>query len=338
MGSVAEAGSVRTGPVAETRELFDAIPDDEPGCSAAVFVDDGVAFAEAFGAASLDPLVPFEVDTVVDIASSSKQFTATAVGLLIIDGQIDPDESLAEVLDGLPGWAEEVTVAQLITHTSGIPDYIELLADDGVDLDQPADQADALAALAGAELDAEPGTTFAYSNSNYLLLAEVVAAVDGRDLSVFLADEVFGASGVDAVLAFPPPSPRRAVSYEFDDEWVVVDSPWTQVGDGAVRTTPAELTHFGATYWREDGPWDDLAALRDDLGVSTSGGSYSLGIERVEVGGRTAWTHSGLWSGFETAFTAVPELRTAVAVTCNSPDVEVDLDEIEKRILEIWRP
>jgi CubicO group peptidase (beta-lactamase class C family) len=258
-------------PAVATRALFADIADDEPGCTVAVVADDELVFAEAYGAASLDPLVPFEADTVVDIASTSKQFTAIAAGMLILDGTIDAEDPVAIIDAELPAWAEEVTIADLIVHTSGIPDYISLLADGGVDDTDPADQADALAALREVDLDADPGEVFDYSNSNYLLLAEVVASADGRDLPTFLEDEVFGPLGMDATMSFPAPSPGLAVSYELDadDEWQVADSAWTQIGDGAVRTTPSEVARFGATYWRDEGVWADLAELRDEIRFET---------------------------------------------------------------------
>lgn len=335
-GAASDAGD---GPAASadeaSRALFADIEDDEPGCSVAVAVDDEVVFAEAYGAAALDPLVPFTTDTVVDIASTSKQFTAMAVGLLILDGAVEADDALSDIVPDLPEWADEVTIAQLINHTSGIPDYIELLADAGVEDDQPSSQQDALDALADVELDAEPGERFAYSNSNYLLLAEVVAAVDGRDLPTFLDEEVFGPLDMDATMSFPPPSPDLAVSYVWEDGWEVADSAWTQVGDGAVRTTPSELARSGSLYWSTESPWADLADVRDEVGFDVDGVTYSLGIDEVDLDGTQAFTHDGAWSGFETSFIAVPDDRTTVTLTCSSPDVEVP-DDAQERLLEIW--
>ncbi|MFN3215796.1 MAG: serine hydrolase domain-containing protein [Acidimicrobiales bacterium] len=321
-----------------TRALFAGIADDEPGCSVAVNVDDEIVFAEAYGAASLDPPEPFTTSTVVDIASTSKQFTAIAVGSLIVDGEVASDDPVAEWVDDLPDWAEEVTVAQLVNHTSGIPDYIDLLNDAGIDLADPSDQADALDAIAAEELDAEPGTVFEYSNSNYVLMAEVVAAAYGDDLPTWLEQELFGPLGIDAEMTPALDLPGKAVSYWFEGDWEVADSPWTQLGDGAVQTTPSELASFATTYWLSGDPWDDLAALRTELGVDTGEGVYSLGIETFEIDGATYLSHSGSWGGFETTFVVATDDRVAVALTCNSPDVEVDFAGLEERLLDIWLP
>jgi CubicO group peptidase (beta-lactamase class C family) len=90
-----------------------------------------VVFAEAYGAAHLDPFAPMTVDTVVDIGSVSKQFTATAILLLAERGAIDLDAPLSTYLPDLPAWASQPTIAQLIHHQSGIPDYLDLLVDRG---------------------------------------------------------------------------------------------------------------------------------------------------------------------------------------------------------------
>lgn len=321
-----------------TRALFAGIADDEPGCSVAVNVDDEIVFAEAYGAAVLDPPEPFTTSTVVDIASTSKQFTAIAVGSLIIDGEIASDDPVAAWVDDLPDWAEEVTVAQLVNHTSGIPDYIDLLIDAGIDLADPSDQADALEAIAAVDLDAEPGAAFEYSNSNYVLMAEIVAAASGEDLPAWLENELFGPLDIDAEMTPGVDLPGKAVSYWFEGDWEVADSPWTQVGDGAVQTTPSELAAFATTYWLTGIPWDDLAALRTELGVDTGGGVYSLGIETFEIDGATYLSHSGSWGGFETTFVVATDARVAVAMTCNSPDVELDFGGLEARLLDIWLP
>ncbi len=118
-----------------TRSLFADLPGDEPGCTVAVGRDDAVVFAEAYGAARLDPFEPMTVDTVVDIGSVSKQFTATAILLLAERGAVDLDAPLSTYLPDLPAWASQTTVAQLIHHQSGIPDYIDLLVDRGFVVD-----------------------------------------------------------------------------------------------------------------------------------------------------------------------------------------------------------
>ena len=90
-----------------TRSLFADLHGDDPGCTVAVGRDGAVVFAEAYGAARLDPFEPMTVDTVVDIASVSKQFTATAILLLAERGAVDLDAPLSTYLPDLPAWASQ---------------------------------------------------------------------------------------------------------------------------------------------------------------------------------------------------------------------------------------
>ena len=92
-----------------TRSLFTRLHGDDPGCTVAVGRGGAVVFAEAYGAARLDPFEPMTVDTVVDIGSVSKQFTATAILLLAERGKVDLDAPLSTYLPDLPAWASRPT-------------------------------------------------------------------------------------------------------------------------------------------------------------------------------------------------------------------------------------
>lgn len=330
--------------VADSVALFADIDFADPGCSAAVNVDGEIAWSDAYGLASLYSEKPLDPETIVDIGSASKQFTATAIGLLIVDGDISWGDPVSDHLGGLPDWAAEVTVDDLVHHTSGIPDYIELLDNQGVDLLDPSTQQDGIDSLDGTQLEFDPGSTFEYSNSNYTLMAEVVRAVTGDDLGTYLDDHVFGPLGLDAEMAPGASSTDdstgegRAESYEDeDDDWLRADSPWTQLGDGAVQTTPEQLALWGTQYWDSDLP-DSLDELRMDRSADMDdGGRYGLGIMEypAPAGDNTVLTHSGGWSGFDTGFVVKPGERTSVAVTCNTPDGPVT-GEVADELLSIW--
>ena len=116
--------------------------------------------------ANLEQNTPLTTDTKFDIASVSKQFTATAVLLLSFDGALSLQDRLSQYVPGLPGWADQVTIDQLIHHTSGIPDYLQEFTRAGITYDQTTTQRDAVAAIAAIpQLPVTPGMTFEYSNS-----------------------------------------------------------------------------------------------------------------------------------------------------------------------------
>jgi CubicO group peptidase (beta-lactamase class C family) len=266
-------------------------------------------------------------DTVVDIGSTSKQFTATAIALLAEDGRVDLDAPLATYVSDLPAWSEQVTVRQLIHHQSGIEDYIVLLVESGVALTDPADDADALRVLNEAtQLRFEPGTGWEYSNSNYFLLAQVVLNVTGDDLGTFLSSEVFAPLDLRAVMDPTAAIAEKATSYgDAGGKWQVADSPWTQLGDGGVQTTPSELVHWASQYWAPTIGGPDINAVRFDDAVEVdpeeaSAPRYGFGMMEFELDGHRILSHSGGWGGFVTTFLVVPDEQLVVTGTCIAPE------------------
>ncbi len=332
--------------VGATRALFASITAKTPGCTVAVSRDGEVQFAEAYGASRLGPRRAMTPKTVVDIGSTSKQFTATAVLLLARQGRIDLDATVSTYLPSLPRWARRVTVEQMVHHTSGIADYIGLLYRGGVTDADPATDADALRVLKTSKLEFTPGSKWEYSNSNYFLLAQVVFAVTGRDVGNYLRREVFEPLKLDAEMEPNTTDPRKATSYaRKGGRWVVADSLWEQLGDGGVQTTPTQLVRWATQYWKPTigGP----GLLRDRTRGAVLIGErpterYGAGIftRRDPALGRVLG-HTGGWAGFVTIFSVLPKRHLAVAATCTSQEVFTrpggvpqDLDE---RLLTIWK-
>lgn len=309
-----------------TRSLFANLRSDDPGCTVAVGRGGAVVFAEAYGAARLDPFEPMTVDTVVDIGSVSMQFTATAILLLAERGEVDLDAPLSTYLPDLPAWASQTTVAQLIHHESGIPDYIDLLVERGFDVTGSSPTiADALAALRDVhDLHFAPGRRWEYSNSNYFLLSQVVLAVTGDDLSAFLTAEVFEPLGLDMVMDPIAAIEDKAASYQdAGGKWKVADSRWEPtIGAGAIQTTPSQLVAWAAQYWEPTIGTPTINAERSEATVDTTRGMrYGAGMFELDVEGDVGrmLTHDGQWGGFVTVFSVAPAHRVAVAVTCTSP-------------------
>ncbi len=330
-----------------TRSLFKKLSAGEPGCTVAVGRDGTVVFAEAYGAARLDPLEPMTVDTVVDIGSVSKQFTATAVLLLAERGKIDLDAPLSTYLPDLPAWASRPTIAQMIHHQSGIPDYIDLLLDRGfTETGSSPTIADALAALGDvADLRFEPGTSWEYSNSNYFLLSQVVQAVTGDDLPTFLATEVFEPLGLDMVMDPMAAIDGKAVSYkQVAGQWQIADGHWEPtIGAGAIQTTPSQLVEWAAQYWEPTIGASTINAERFDTAVDSHQGGlfdeYGAGMYESDMGsdiGRVI-LHNGAWAGFGTSFYVAPAHHIALAVSCNSPTAGGRLGRtLERDLLTAW--
>jgi CubicO group peptidase (beta-lactamase class C family) len=322
---VAGGNSADSAAIAATRALFAKIEPNDPGCTVAVSRGGKVIFSEAYGAKRFDPTEPMTTETVVDIGSTSKQFTATAILFLEKKGVLDLDAPLSTYLPGVAPWAASVTTRQMMHHQSGIPDYIELLGGKGFATTGRSTDADALTALAETTaLKATPGTTFDYSNSNYFLMGQIVLRLTGKNLGSFLADEVF--TPLNLAMKMDPLAtiPGKAVSYSGKGaERQVADSLWEQLGDGGIQTTPTELVKWASQYWAPTVGGADINVRRLEKAVDDSepGARYGAGImERKVDGAGRVLTHAGGWGGFITFFAVIPDRQFAIAGTCTSPD------------------
>jgi CubicO group peptidase (beta-lactamase class C family) len=162
---------------------------DGPGASLLVVHDGKVDYMKGYGMAEVDTRVPVGAGTNFRLASLSKQFTATAIMLLKIDGKLRYDDDITTLLPNLPSFAHGVTVRNLLNHTGGLPDYEDFVPDTQTvqahDRDIPALIAHAKAPKFAA------GTKYDYSNTGYGLLALIVEKVSGQRYADFLRDRIF---------------------------------------------------------------------------------------------------------------------------------------------------
>lgn len=303
------------------------VPADLPGCSAAVARDGAVVWAGAAGLADLSTGTPDTTATRFDIASLSKQFTATAVLLLQRDGMLSLADPIADYVDGLPSWGATVMLDQLMHHTSRIPDYWVELDDIGIGFTDAADQAVTLDAIRRIT-DLDDGEGYEYSNSNYVLLAAAVERVSGEPFAVFLAQRIFDPLGLDMVLSPTLHAPDIALSY--DDDLSLQEAGWTSYGHTGIVTTPSQLAIWGDQYRTGDivqGDFETGAVVNDE----TTGERYGAGIYIAADGNLN---HQGRMGGYITDFFVTPDRHTTIVVMCNGH--LSDRNGLAAALREIW--
>jgi CubicO group peptidase (beta-lactamase class C family) len=290
------------------------------------------------GLANLERRDKITARTVFDIGSVTKQFTGTAILLLAQAGRLRLDDPLARHLAGLPRWSTRVTLRELLHHTSGIPDYLSLLAEHGHPESELTTRKQALATLQRAALDFEPASDWAYSNSNYLLLADVVRNVSGESLPRFLRESIFRPLGLDMVMDPRAAIPSKALSYAHDPSsgFSRADAPYEQVGDAGVQTTPAELVRWADNYRSGKVGGDRLAtAVLEDAADSRRGDGVRYGAGIAQLPDGSLW-HDGRLGGFLTEFWISRDRTTSVAIACNRN--QIDATGMRETISSIWTP
>ncbi len=307
--------------------LSSAIPDDSPGC--VVSVSDGgvVVYEGARGLADLDYNLALTQQSIFYIASDSKQFTAFAIALLADRGALRLSDRVTRWIPELPARVYgEVTIDELVHHTSGIRDYWGLLDLQGIPATSPFAQAQFVELIARQEaLNFPPGERFEYSNSGYALLAIIVARASGKTLPAFAADEIFKplgmkhtSYGADHLL----PLSDRAVGYHFADNTFRIDpSAIEPLGDGGVRTSAQDLMRWlkNLAYNRLGAHPDAIARLIQSPGTSARGAvSYGFGIGISSRDGYEMLDHTGSYGGYESFVAWVPKSQLGIAALCNA--------------------
>jgi CubicO group peptidase (beta-lactamase class C family) len=309
-----------------------ANPATEPGCAVAVSRDGQVVATATSGLADLEHGTPITLDSVFDIGSVSKQFTAAGIVLLADDGTVSPSDELRSVLPDLPEWGGPITLDQAMHHTSGIPDYVGPLGEGFKEADVTTADEAYLLLLALSEPDFDPGTSWSYSNSNYFLLGLAIEEATGQTLEEVLTERIFEPLGMDrttlrdhhdeiVVGVAPAYSPNDGLG-----GWALAMTDWEQVGDGAIQSTVGDLLTWQAALTDgEAADFDLYESLRfdpADMGDGTT--AYARGLIESEDDGVVYVGHSGTSAGYRSALEAIPDEGLAAAVLCNRSDVDAD--------------
>lgn len=290
-----------------------------PGASVLVIRRGVPVVRRSYGLADLETQTAATPASNYRLASVSKQFTATAVLLLVDDGTLALEDPVRRWLPELPSAADAVTVRQLLTHTSGLVDY-----EDVMDPDPPEQlrDADVLAILAGEDRTYfTPGSDYRYSNSGYALLALLVERASGRDYPAFLAERIFQPLGMDATLAYTregPPVPDRAYGHSHvDGEWVRTDQSSTSavLGDGGVYSSIDDLVRWDAALYDDRLIPDPLRELAFTPATPTDEPDVQYGFG-WRITGDSLW-HSGETMGFRNVLVRWPDQELTVVVLTN---------------------
>jgi D-alanyl-D-alanine carboxypeptidase len=353
------AGSGTTG-ASPHRQLVRAISSDLrahpdiPGEAVSVRAP-GLEVEAARGFADVATRTPLRVDTPFRVASVTKTFVAAAVLRLVEQGTVALDAPISRYLSGAtlteldrggyePG---QITVRELLDHTSGLFDYASSTAYDDLNVEQPGrhwtrEEQLAFAMDHGHRLG-EPGRVYHYADTNYILVGEILERATGRPLAAAVRTLLgFGRLGLDhtywETLEAPPAGETGRAHQYYDTTFdnITLDASSDLYGGGGLVSTVGDLTRFYRALFdgRVFGHDKTLDAMLTESKPGHRAGA-ALGIFATEIAGTRCWGHPGYW-GTEAYYCPGPGLAFALE-TNQANEADLDTTSVEKTVVGLGR-
>jgi CubicO group peptidase (beta-lactamase class C family) len=219
---------------------------DDGFCGALLVARDGqIVISKGYGYAWIKNKVPFTPETVFDIGSITKQFTAAAIMRLEMDGKLSTDDKLSKYFDDVPSDKREITLHHLLTHSSGL---VGELGDDY----EVASREEVVRNMLAMKVSAPPGERFYYSNGGYSLLGAVVEIASGQPYETYLREQLWLPAGMRHTGYRLPDWPKAVVArgvLVYGLDWgTPIDKPWADDGpywnlraNGGILSTTSDM-------------------------------------------------------------------------------------------------
>jgi CubicO group peptidase (beta-lactamase class C family) len=328
----------------------------DPGCAVLVIKNGRPVFSKGYGVSDLRTLRKIGPETNFRLASLTKQFTAMSVMLLVHDGKLHYDDRLTDVFPDFPAYGKAITIRQLLSHTSGLVDYEDIMAkqyagmaDDKIPQIKDAGVLDLLKQQSSTKFP--PGTLWAYSNSGYVTLAMVVEKRAGMSFGQFLHERIFGPLKMTHTIAYEKGKnevSNRAYGYtQTGNVWKETDQSSTSatLGDGGIYTSLDDLEKWDRALSQHSllnakdmEPALTPALTADGAPLRQLDGSlaprYGFGWFLDPYLGHRRCAHYGETVGFRNAIQRFPDDHLTVIVLANR--AEVDAPALAQKVADIY--
>ena len=296
-----------------------------PGAALAIIKDGEIIYKRGYGMANLEHSVPITSTSVFRIGSTSKQFTASCIAILALEGKISLDDDIRKYIPEIPKYQKPITVRNLVHHTSGLRDYTGLLPLAGyrTDADSPT-IVETIEMLARQKsLNFTPGEMYSYSNSGYFLMSIIVERVSGKSLNDFAREHIFEPLGMKNTHFhddFQMIVKNRADGYSpRKNGFRIHMTNWDHVGDGGIYTTVEDLYLWDQAFYNNK-LGKEFIELIQTPGVLNNGEKldYAFGLRKSNYKGLKTVGHSGGWVAFSSHMVRYPEQKFTVVCLANS--------------------
>jgi len=310
-----------------------------PGLSLLVSRDGNPIRAQGYGLANVELQVPVKPETVFQSGSVGKQFTATAIMMLVEEGKINLEDPLTKFFPNAPATWKQVTVRELLSHTAGFTDYPK---DFNFRKDYTEDEV--LKIVEGIPLAYPAGTKWSYSNLGYATLGILIHKVTGKFYGDFLQEHIFKPLDMSTtrIISEADIIPNRAAGYRLvkgelkNQEWVAPMINTT--ADGSLYFSINDLAKWDAALYTEkllkrsslDQMWT-VAKLKNGQPIQDH---YGFGWSIETKNGHKVIGHGGSWQGFKTHISRYVGDKLTVVVLINQADAEPG--PITDRVAEMY--
>jgi len=294
-----------------------------PGASVLVYQNDKILFQKGYGVKSAEGNDKITPTTNFRLASLTKQFTAMSVLLLVKNKKISLEDPLTKYFSSFPRYGKKIKIKHLLTHTSGLIDYEDLMPPNQVE--QLHDTNCLQLMFLTDSLYFPAGTKYKYSNTGYAILALIVERVSGQSFASFLKENIFKPLDMKNTLAYEADKSvisDRAYGNTFEnDTWTQTDQSLTSavLGDGGIYTNTIDMTKWVKALW--DYKLLPLAMQKEAWSrKKTENGTlinYGYGWEIEEYNNKTHPHHNGSSIGFRNHILLFPEQKLMVILLTN---------------------
>lgn len=309
-----------------------------PGLSLLIARDGKIVRAQGYGLSNVELQVAVKPETVFQSGSVGKQFTATAVMMLVEEGKVGLDDPVTKYIKGAPVAWNGVTIRELLSHTAGFTDYPK-----DFDFRKDYTEAQLLKIVEGIPIAFPPGTSWSYSNLGYLTLGIVIHQVTGQFYGDFLQQRIFGplAMTTTRIISEADIVPNRAAGYRLvkgqlkNQKWV---SPTLNTtADGALYFSVLDLAKWDAALYTDTllkrSSLDQMWTVVKLKNGKPNSGDYGFGWEILNKDGHRVIYHSGSWQGFRSYISRHIDDKLTVAVLANLEGA--DVGKIADHVAEI---
>ena len=309
------------------------------GLSLAVMTNGQIAFAKGYGLANVEHSVPVKPETIFQSGSVGKQFTATAVMMLVEEGKLRLDDRITQYFTNAPASWTNVTVRHLLTHTAGFTDYPK-----DFDMRRDYTEDELLQRVMSIPLTFSPGEKWSYSNLGYTTLGILIHKVTGKFYGDFLHGRIFVPLGMSTarIITEADIVPNRAAGYRLvKGEWknqTWVSPSLNTTADGSLYLTVLDMARWDAALYTDkllkraslEQMWTPV-----DLNEGKTY-NYGFGWFLLSFRGQRITEHGGAWQGFKSHILRYPAGGLTVVVFANLEQAKTD--KIAHAVAAIYRP